>query len=85
MLASYRQASKSSQGGGIYWEKQGRSLWNYGSAELPVKTDTIDLFMCRNMPSTCEAFGLFSNLIPQEGNIRMMRNAEARNGTRFSA
>ena len=70
---------------GEYIGRSKVDLWTYGSAELPVKTDTIDLFMYRNMPSTCEAFGLFSNLVPQEGNIRMMRNAEARNGTRFSA
>ena len=56
------------------------------SAQLPgdtwrirhdaVKMELNRLFMWSSMPSTCEVFGLFSHLIPQEGLTRLERGRE---------
>ena len=72
-------------------EKIGRAKVDlYGdkimSAQLPgdtwrirhdtVKTEINRLFMWSNMRATCEVFGLFSNLIPQEGLNRLERGRQ---------
>ena len=41
-----------------------------------IKTEWNRLFMWANMRSTCEVFGLFSNLIPQEGLSRIERGRQ---------
>ena len=41
-----------------------------------VKIELNRLFFWSSMPSTCEVFGLFSNLIPQEGLNRLERGRE---------
>ena len=41
-----------------------------------VKTELNRLFMWCSMPATCEVFGLFSHLIPQEGLNRLERGRE---------
>ena len=41
-----------------------------------VKTELNRLFMWSSMPATCEVFGLFSHLIPQEGLSRLERGRE---------
>ena len=43
-----------------------------------VKTELNRLFMWSSIPATCEVFGLFSHLIPQEGLSRLERGRERR-------